>query len=101
MVAHVTMQKQAPPSSKVCFLNMFLIVIVCFFRTFPHSERRMSVFTQQLNPITGKLEWGIQPEDYDYKQEVARSAYADMLHDQERVYYTVLVLMDKLFCIFD
>ncbi|KAK8730718.1 hypothetical protein OTU49_007885 [Cherax quadricarinatus] len=49
-----------------------------------HSGRRMSVFTQQLNPITGKLEWGIQPEDYDYKQEVARSAYADMLHDQER-----------------
>lgn len=24
------------------------------------------------------------PEDYDYKQEVARSAYADMLHDAER-----------------
>ncbi|KAK3862916.1 hypothetical protein Pcinc_031254 [Petrolisthes cinctipes] len=45
---------------------------------------RMNVFTQQLNPITGKLEWGVQPEDYDYKQEVARSAYADMLHDQER-----------------
>ena len=45
----------------------------------------MSVFSQQLNPITGILEWGIMPKDYDYKQEVARSAYADMLHDKERV----------------
>lgn len=49
------------------------------------AGRMMSVFTQQLNPITGKMEWGIQPEDYDYKQEVARSSYADMLHDKERV----------------
>nr|XP_027216177.1 protein arginine N-methyltransferase 7-like [Penaeus vannamei] len=48
------------------------------------SVRTMSVFTQQLNPITGRMEWGIQPEDYDYKQEVARSSYADMLHDKER-----------------
>ena len=45
----------------------------------------MSVFTQTHNPITGKLEWGLQTDDYDYKQEVARSAYADMLHDKERV----------------
>ncbi|XP_050700027.1 protein arginine N-methyltransferase 7-like [Eriocheir sinensis] len=44
----------------------------------------MSLFTQQLNPITGRREWGVMPEDYDYKQEVARSAYADMLHDRER-----------------
>ena len=45
----------------------------------------MSVFTQIHNPITGKLDWGLQSEDYDYKQELARSAYADMLHDTERV----------------
>ncbi|KAG7162057.1 arginine N-methyltransferase 7-like [Homarus americanus] len=59
--------------------------ICCFSSRIKYfNSRKMSVFTQQLNPITGKLEWGIQPEDYDYKQEVARSAYADMLHDQER-----------------
>ncbi|CAL4105088.1 unnamed protein product, partial [Meganyctiphanes norvegica] len=46
--------------------------------------RNMSVFIQQHNPMTGTIEWGIQPDDYDYKQEVARSAYADMLHDKER-----------------
>ncbi|XP_064110806.1 protein arginine N-methyltransferase 7-like isoform X2 [Macrobrachium nipponense] len=46
--------------------------------------KRMSVFTSQLNPITGKMEWELQPENYDFQQEVARSAYADMLHDQER-----------------
>ena len=45
----------------------------------------MSVFTSQLNPVTGKMEWELQPENYDFQQEVARSAYADMLHDQERV----------------
>lgn len=44
----------------------------------------MSVFIQRHNPMTGKMEWGVQQDDYDYKQEVARSAYADMLHDRER-----------------
>ena len=45
----------------------------------------MSVFTQKVNPITGKSEWELHPEDYDYQQEIASSAYADMLHDTERV----------------
>ena len=38
-----------------------------------------------LNPMTQKMEWKNQPEDYDYQQEVARAAFADMLHDDERV----------------
>ncbi|KAG8230326.1 hypothetical protein J437_LFUL000597 [Ladona fulva] len=36
------------------------------------------------NPKEGKMEWIPVSEDYDYHQEVARSAYADMLHDYER-----------------
>lgn len=45
----------------------------------------MSVFTKKLNPLTGKVEWVLQDEDYDFHQEIARSAFADMLHDSERV----------------
>lgn len=39
--------------------------------------------------MTGKMEWKSQPEDYDYQQELARAAFADMLHDTERnqLYY--------------
>ena len=35
------------------------------------------------------MEWKSQPEDYDYQQELARAAFADMLHDTERnkLYY--------------
>lgn len=45
---------------------------------------KMNIFTQKLNPITGKCDWEVQDENYDYHQEVARSAFADMLHDTER-----------------
>lgn len=45
----------------------------------------MSIFTQCLNPLTGTVTWEEKDENYDYHQEVARSAFADMLHDQERV----------------
>ena len=47
------------------------------------------IFVQVLNPMTGKMEWKSQPEDYDYQQELARAAFADMLHDTERnqLYY--------------
>jgi len=50
------------------------------------------VFLQTLNPMRGKMEWKPQPIDYDYKQEVARAAFADMLHDTERnhLYYVGL-----------
>lgn len=47
--------------------------------------RKMSNFVQLLNPMTGMNEWKMVPEDYDYQQEVARAAFADMLHDTERV----------------
>ncbi|CAB4068148.1 PRMT7 [Lepeophtheirus salmonis] len=42
--------------------------------------------------MKGKLDWQIKPKDYDYCREVARSAYADMLHDYERnrLYYVGL-----------
>ena len=48
------------------------------------------VFVQHVNPMTSRSEWRMQAEDYDYQQEVARAAFADMLHDSERVslYYT-------------
>ncbi|XP_018575753.1 protein arginine N-methyltransferase 7 [Anoplophora glabripennis] len=44
----------------------------------------MSVFIQKINPMTGSNDWILQNEDYDYHQEVARAAFADMLHDKER-----------------
>lgn len=51
-----------------------------------------NLFTQSLNPITGRNEWEIQSNDYDFHQEVARAAFADMLHDTERnqKYYAAL-----------
>ncbi|XP_014204055.1 protein arginine N-methyltransferase 7 [Copidosoma floridanum] len=44
----------------------------------------MSIFTQNINPITGTQTWEERDTDYDYYQEIARSAFADMLHDHER-----------------
>ncbi|GBP58490.1 Protein arginine N-methyltransferase 7 [Eumeta japonica] len=44
----------------------------------------MQVFTLKRNPLTGDTEWDVQHEEYDYHQEIARSAFADMLHDTER-----------------
>lgn len=53
--------------------------------------RKMSTFKQILNPITGSAEWQLC-ENYDYHQEIARSGFADMLHDTERnqKYYLAL-----------
>lgn len=48
-------------------------------------KQNMSVFTQCLNPLTGLATWEKKDQDYDYHQEVARSSFADMLHDHERV----------------
>ncbi|RWS31436.1 protein arginine N-methyltransferase 7-like protein [Leptotrombidium deliense] len=42
------------------------------------------VFVQQFNALKGCVEWCPVADDYDYKREVARSAYADMLHDKHR-----------------
>ncbi len=44
-----------------------------------------AVLIQKFNPGTGALEWDLQPENYDYTQEIARAGFADMLHDEERV----------------
>ncbi|OXB53186.1 hypothetical protein ASZ78_001297 [Callipepla squamata] len=44
----------------------------------------MKTFCGRANPTTGALEWVEEDEDYDYHQEIARSRYADMLHDKDR-----------------
>ncbi|CAG7834930.1 unnamed protein product [Allacma fusca] len=41
-------------------------------------------FVQKFNPTKNTFEWEEQPEQYDFFQEIARSAYADMLHDFDR-----------------
>ncbi|KAF5305598.1 hypothetical protein FQR65_LT07678 [Abscondita terminalis] len=54
----------------------------------------MSVFIQKLNPILGENAWESQDECYDFHQEIARSSFADMLHDTERnrKYYEAIKL---------
>lgn len=54
-----------------------------------NSEK--GTFIQSLNPMTGQREWKMVPNDYDYQQEVARAAFADMLHDTERVNFRTLI----------
>uniref|UniRef100_A0A3B4TDD7 Protein arginine N-methyltransferase n=1 Tax=Seriola dumerili TaxID=41447 RepID=A0A3B4TDD7_SERDU len=44
----------------------------------------MKTFCGRANPTTGALEWVEESEEYDYHQEIARSCYADMLHDHDR-----------------
>ncbi|CAL1545743.1 unnamed protein product [Lymnaea stagnalis] len=41
-------------------------------------------FVAHTNPVTGKMDWIVQDENYDYIQEIARSGYGDMLHDKDR-----------------
>nr|KAI8762043.1 protein arginine N-methyltransferase 7 [Biomphalaria glabrata] len=41
-------------------------------------------FVARTNPVTGKMDWIVQDENYDYIQEIARSGYGDMLHDKDR-----------------
>lgn len=41
---------------------------------------------QVWNAKLGTVEWqSIAADDYDFQQEIARSAFADMLHDDDRV----------------
>ena len=54
------------------------------------------VFVQHVNPMTSRSEWRMQAEDYDYQQEVARAAFADMLHDSERVRIITLSIINQL-----
>lgn len=43
------------------------------------------MFSSKLNTMTGRMDWVVLEEDYDYQQELARAGFADMLHDFERV----------------
>ncbi|XP_066504878.1 protein arginine N-methyltransferase 7 [Hoplias malabaricus] len=44
----------------------------------------MKTFCGRANPTTGALNWVEESDEYDYHQEIARSCYADMLHDRDR-----------------
>ena len=49
------------------------------------SSMSLPPLSSRVNPTTGAAEWVVEDENYDYHQEIARSAYTDMLHDDERV----------------
>ena len=53
---------------------------------------------QCVNHATGQNSWKMMPSDYDYNQELARAAFADMLHDSERnrLYFEGLAAAIKL-----
>jgi protein arginine N-methyltransferase 7 len=52
---------------------------------FYFQSQTMSTFTSRTNIVTGNNEWVFVDDDnFDYQQELARSAFADMLHDYER-----------------
>ncbi|XP_034541631.1 protein arginine N-methyltransferase 7 [Notolabrus celidotus] len=44
----------------------------------------MKAFCGRANPTTGAPDWLEESEEYDYHQEIARSCFADMLHDHDR-----------------
>ncbi|CAL8262622.1 unnamed protein product [Merluccius merluccius] len=44
----------------------------------------MKTFCGRANTTDGALVWVEESEEYDYHQEIARSSYADMLHDHDR-----------------
>ncbi|XP_052231966.1 protein arginine N-methyltransferase 7-like isoform X1 [Dreissena polymorpha] len=71
-----------------------MIFPICFGR----NIRTMSTFVSRINRITGKMEWDFRDDEYDFKQEIARSSYADMLHDTERnrLYYEGLKVAIEL-----
>ena len=56
------------------------------------------VMVQCVNHATGQNSWKMMPSDYDYNQELARAAFADMLHDSERnrLYYEGLAAAIRL-----
>jgi hypothetical protein len=49
------------------------------------SNKNLKMFSSKFNTMSGKLEWDILDENYDYYQELARAGFADMLHDMDRV----------------
>ncbi|CAF0828194.1 unnamed protein product [Rotaria sordida] len=67
---------------------MFLKQIVHFSKKsirLSYQFQTMSTFTSRTNIVTGNNEWiFVDNDNFDYQQELARSAFADMLHDHER-----------------
>jgi len=48
------------------------------------ASEATGILVPKIVHASGKLEWKVMPADYDYSQELARAAFADMLHDSER-----------------
>ena len=49
-----------------------LISVIKKLSKLAHRAKAMSTFVSRVSPITGKTEWVMQSEDYDYHQEIAR-----------------------------
>ncbi|CAB3408158.1 unnamed protein product [Caenorhabditis bovis] len=49
-----------------------------------HMTIRFEMFLERVNAITGEREWVVAEENYDMAQELARSRFADMIHDYDR-----------------
>uniref|UniRef100_A0A915BID2 Protein arginine N-methyltransferase n=3 Tax=Parascaris univalens TaxID=6257 RepID=A0A915BID2_PARUN len=43
-----------------------------------------AMFIEDIDHLTGERRWRVVDEDYDLAQEIARSGFADMLHDTQR-----------------
>ena len=41
---------------------------------------KMSTFVSRVSPVTGKIEWIVQNDNYDYHQEVARLVHVLACH---------------------
>jgi len=52
----------------------------------------MSTFVSKTNPVTGKLDWVVQNEDYDFQQEVARQVQQHLVVFELTVLYKLLEL---------
>jgi len=55
-------------------------------------RRGMSTFVSKTNPVTGKLDWVVQNEDYDFQQEVARQVQQHLVVFELTVLYKLLEL---------
>lgn len=44
----------------------------------------MAMFIEDIDHVTGERRWRVADDDYDLAQEIARSGFADMLHDTQR-----------------
>ena len=69
-------------------INKYFLLLVKYYLSIlinQYFTTIFQVFVQDVNPILGKLEWKVETANYEYVQEIARSSYGDMLHDDERV----------------